>query len=394
MSASVSVSNLTKIYRQYHGPRALFRGLFFGHPPQTVVEALREVSFQVQPGEAFGIVGDNGAGKSTLLKILTGTAEPSSGTVRTDGDVAALLELGVGFHPDFTGRENIYFTGAMMGLGREELRERESEIIAFSELDRFIDEPVKTYSSGMYVRLGFAVATGFEFSILIIDEALAVGDQRFQKKCTDRILRFRKEGKTILFCSHNLYQVRTLCGRALWLDKGRPMALGPAADVVEAYNSFTRDNGKDDTAPVSSRAIPQTEVCWIESYQLTDSDGQVRNSFRSGETLVLEIVGIFQDHFEGRPAVGLSLLRNDGVVIYTGSTAMDGVVLESQGGNRFGAKFELSNCPLLAGQYCFHLYATDQDYLQSYDIVERVSPFTISDSGPDVGMVRLPHRWL
>jgi ABC-type polysaccharide/polyol phosphate transport system ATPase subunit len=394
MSASVSVTNLTKIYRQYHGPRALFRGLFFGHPPQTVVEALRDVSFQIQPGEAFGIVGDNGAGKSTLLKILTGTAEPDSGSVQTDGGVAALLELGVGFHPDFTGRENIYFTGAMMGLDREELRERESEIIAFSELENFIDEPVKTYSSGMYVRLGFSVATGFDFSILIIDEALAVGDQRFQKKCTDRILRFRKQGKTILFCSHNLYQVRTLCGRALWLDRGRPMALGPAPEVVESYTSFTRDNGDDKNPSIPKRATPQPEVCWIESFQLEDSDGRPRTAFRSGETLVLNMVGVFSERFEGQPALGLSLLRNDGVVVYTGSTAMDGIVLEPLGGNRFAARLEMAGCPLLGGQYHFNLYATDQDYLQSYDIVEKAAPFTVSDSGPDLGLVRLAHRWI
>ncbi|MEJ2082606.1 MAG: polysaccharide ABC transporter ATP-binding protein, partial [Acidobacteriota bacterium] len=310
-----------------------------GRPPQTLIRALEDVSFEIRQGESFGVVGDNGAGKSTLLKILTGTAVPNQGEVRVEGNVAALLELGVGFHLDFTGRENIYFTGAVMGLAREEVREREEEIIAFSELEEFIDQPVKTYSSGMYVRLGFAVATGFDFAVLIIDEALAVGDQRFQKKCTDRILGFKKEGKTILFCSHNLYQVRTLCGRALWLHRGRPMAIGPASEVVEAYNAFTREAPPPTSTSHRPGQTSPTQVCWVERVELTG--------------------------FELRHL-------SDGCFTAT-------------------AVFE--HCPLLSGRYHFHRYATDQAYLQSYDILEKAACFTISDSGPDVGLVRLPHTW-
>jgi lipopolysaccharide transport system ATP-binding protein len=392
MLTSVSVSNLTKLYRHYHGPRAMFRGLVLGRPPQTVTRALDGVSFRIQKGESFGIVGDNGAGKSTLLKILTGTAIPSQGEVSVEGNIAALLELGIGFHMDFTGRENIYFTGAVMGLKREEIRDREKEIIDFSELGEFIDEPVKTYSSGMYVRLGFAVATGFDFSVLIIDEALAVGDQRFQKKCTDRILGFKKEGKTILFCSHNLYQVRTLCGRALWLHRGRPMAIGPANEVVESYNAFTRETATSTSSSDTTERTPG-QVCWVEQVELAGEDGHPRTQFRSGSTLCLRIVGRFTDAFVGVPALGLSIVRNDEVVVYTTSTSMDGFELRRLSDGRFAATAVFERCPLLSGRYHFHLYATDQDYLQSYDILEKAASFTISDPGPDVGLVRLPHLW-
>ncbi len=393
MCTSVSVQNLTKIYRLYHGPRAMLKGLLLGQPPQTTIRALEDVSFQIHQGESFGIVGDNGAGKSTLLKVLTGTALPNEGEVTVRGNVAALLELGIGFHADFTGRENIYFTGAVMGLDREEIRDREEEIIAFSELDEFIDEPVKTYSSGMYVRLGFAVATGFDFSVLIIDEALAVGDQRFQKKCTDRILAFKEDGKTILFCSHNLYQVRTLCGRALWLHRGRPMALGPASEVVEAYNAFNRQAVTGSSPSPSSRASTPGQVCWVEDVELTGEDGRPQTRFRSGETISLRIVGRFTEEFVGVPALGLSIVRNDGIVIYTTSTSMDDFKLQELSSERFAATAVFQDCPLLSGRYGFHLYATDQNYLQSYDILQDAAAFTISDPGPDVGLVRLPHVW-
>jgi lipopolysaccharide transport system ATP-binding protein len=392
MSVSVRVSNLTKIYSQYHGPRALLGGLILGRPPQSVLEALKDVSFEVEEGEAFGLVGDNGAGKSTLLKVLTGTAVPSSGWIQVQGSVAALLELGVGFHPDFTGRENIYFSGAAMGLGREEVHSREDHIVGFSELGDFIDQPVKTYSSGMYVRLGFSVATGFDFSVLIIDEALAVGDQRFQKKCTDRILRFRREGKTILFCSHNLYQVRTLCRRALWLDRGEVRALGPAWEVVEAYNSFTRGGGVDNGERRTTR-VRGSEVCWIEGAELRNDRGDPAEQFRSGETLALRIVGRFTEGFGGTPGLGLSMVRSDGVVIYTTSTSMDGAAIRRLGEGLYETVACFPNCPLLAGEYYFHLYATDQDYLQSYDIMEKVAPFRVTDGGPDLGLVRLEHEW-
>ncbi len=394
MGVAVRTKDLTKIYRLYHGPRSMVAGLLFGRPPDTEIVALDNISVEVEEGEAFGVIGDNGAGKSTLLKILTGTAVPTRGEVQVQGRATALLEVGVGFHPDFTGRENLYFTGALMGLAREEIAEREGEIVAFSELGSFIDEPVKTYSSGMYVRLGFAVATGFDFSILIIDEALAVGDQGFQKKCTDRIAAFRKAGKTILFCSHNLYQVRTLCERALWLERGHPIRIGPAREVVTEYESSSRTRGTTATESVLTlNKMVRDDRCRVESVTVLDEHMQPVDRIHSGETFCVRLEGWFGPGFAGTPALGLSLLRDD-TVVYTTSTAMDGVLPRALADGRYTATIRFRKCPLLTGRYEVHAYATDEHYLQAYDAVVEAAFFTVVDEGPDTGLVRLEHDWI
>lgn len=391
MACAVTVSNLTKVYRLYHGPRAALAGLLWGRVPDTVTRALQEVTFSIQAGETFGVIGDNGAGKSTLLKILAGTTLPTSGSVEVSGRVAALLELGVGFHPEFTGRENIYFTGALMGLSREEVAAREEDIIAFSELERFIDEPVKTYSSGMFVRLGFAVATGFDCSVLIIDEALAVGDQRFQQKCLERIRRFRDEGKTILFCSHNLYQVRTLCGRALWLDQGRTQALGPSSEVVAAYEEFCRRRPREASGEDSGG---RDGPCRLRRVAVLDAAGEPCERFHSGEEIRIYLEGWFPPDFRGEPALGFSIVRGEDTVIYTTCTAMEGRQLQPVGPQIYAATVRLRECPLMAGRYRIHAYATDEAYLQPFDTRLDAAAFVVEDEGPDVGLVRLPHDWI
>jgi len=392
MTTIIEVTDLSKIYRLFRGPRALFKELILGLPSHTRIDALKGLAFQVQKGEAFGIVGDNGAGKTTLLKILTGTTFPTSGTVSVNGSVSALLELGAGFHPEFSGRQNIYFNGAVMGLSREEIRSREEQIINFSELARFIDEPVKTYSSGMYVRLGFSIATGFDSKILIIDEALAVGDQRFQKKCTDRILAFKRSGGTILFCSHNLHQVRTLCDRALWLHGGEVRSHGDASEVVDQYTHYSRGEEVDQG---DSRNISpgQESLCWIENVRLVDRSGVERDRFDSGEDLILEVHAHFDNGFEGLPGIGVSIVRNDGIEVYTTSSTMDQRELTRKGPEKYLGKIEFVNLPLLSGQYYFNVVTTDQENMQAYSLVEKAEPFRISDAGPDFGLVRLPHRW-
>ncbi|GAB4231553.1 MAG: ABC transporter ATP-binding protein [Acidobacteriota bacterium] len=391
MAGAVSVSKLTKIYRLYHGPRAALAGLLWGRAPDTVTAALQDVTFRIEPGETFGIVGDNGAGKSTLLKILAGTALPTSGYVEVSGRVAALLELGVGFHPEFTGRENIYFTGALMGLDREEVAAREAEIIAFSELGRFIDEPVKTYSSGMFVRLGFAVATGFDCAVLIIDEALAVGDQRFQQKCLERIRRFRDQGRTILFCSHNLYQVRTLCRRTLWLDQGRIRALGPSSEVVAAYEEYCRRRPRQEG---ETEGGGDDQPCRIRRVAVLDAAGQPRERFRSGEEIRIYLEGWFPAGFPGEPALGFSIVRGEDTAIYTTCTAMENRRLRAVGNEIYAATVRLRECPLMAGRYRIHAYATDEAYLQAFDTRLDAAAFVVEDEAPDVGLVRLPHDWL
>jgi lipopolysaccharide transport system ATP-binding protein len=393
MTPAVDVKTLSKVYKHYWGPRSLLKEVLLGVPAHTPQWALRDVSFELTEGEAFGIVGNNGAGKSTLLKILAGTAFPTSGRAVVSGRVSALLELGAGFHPDFSGRENIYFNGALLGLARDEIQAREREIIDFSELDEFIDKPVKTYSSGMFLRLAFAVAIGFDPSVLIIDEALAVGDQHFQKKCTDRIMQFKRDRKTIIFCSHNLYQVKTLCDRALWLDRGNVVALGPAASVVDQYTNEMRDE-RDSAEKAEGRksAGGNTLGCLIEEVRLLNFQGQPTTEFSPGDSVRLDVRAYFSPHFKGKPGIGVSIVRNDGFHLYTVSSAGDGVDLQELEPGRFGATLIFPNIPLLSGVYHFNVVTTDQDNFQAYHVVECAASFTIH-SPQENGSVKLEYQW-
>ncbi|MEG0004088.1 MAG: ABC transporter ATP-binding protein, partial [Comamonas sp.] len=220
---AIDASGLSKRYPLYNNPSDRLMSLLWGRK-QTQEQsfwALQDVNLQVARGEVVGLVGRNGAGKSTLLQLLCGTIPASSGALRVQGRVAALLELGAGFNPDFTGIENIFMNGAILGMKRQEIEQRLDEIVEFADIGDFIHKPVKTYSSGMYVRLAFAVATSTDPDILIIDEALSVGDGAFARKSFDRIMRLKEAGKTIFFCSHSMYQVEALCARAIWMEKGR-----------------------------------------------------------------------------------------------------------------------------------------------------------------------------
>jgi lipopolysaccharide transport system ATP-binding protein len=234
------------------------------------------VSLELARGQCLGVVGHNGAGKSTLLKLICGTVQPTQGRVERHGRITAILELGAGFHPDFTGRQNLYFGGSLIGIEHDQMARLEAQVLAFAEIGEAIDRPVKTYSSGMVVRLAFALVTAVEPDLLIIDEALAVGDQRFQKKCIERIEAFRANGCTILFCSHSPYHVRQLCDVALWLDHGRVMELGPTEPVIGAYEMHTRmlaapaasDEAKAAAAPRHRRPRPMA-MTWPPSCRWT-----------------------------------------------------------------------------------------------------------------------------
>lgn len=239
MSALIA-SNLAKAYRRYHKPIDSLKELVFRRQYHEQFWALKGVSFTCEPGGVLGVVGDNGAGKSSLLKLLAGTMQPTQGELVVNGRVSAILELGSGFHPDFTGLENIHLGCAVLGLSATQIAAKVDDIIDFSELADFIDQPVKTYSSGMFVRLAFAVVTSVDPDILIVDEALSVGDQHFQKKSMDRMMSFKTQGKALVFCSHSLYHVKELCQRAIWLDKGVIKALGDSGDVIDQYNDHIR----------------------------------------------------------------------------------------------------------------------------------------------------------
>ena len=391
MKPAVRAVGLSKFYGSHWNPRSLLRQIVTGREPAHRIRALEGVSFQVEAGRALGVVGQNGSGKTTLLKLVSGAAHPSSGRVELDGSVGALLDLGAGFHPEFSGRENIRFSGALMGLEPDLVREAEDRIVAFSELEEFIDQPVRTYSAGMYVRLGFAVSTGFDPSVLVIDEALAVGDQPFQKKCTDRIVSIKKRGAAIVICSHNLYQIKTLCEEAVWLREGRPQSQGDAVTVVEDYGRYLGQasgprNGDADTAGSQS---PLT--CRIESLRLEDGSGSRCESFRTGETLRLEIAAEFASGFRGRPSLRVAVRRDDGLTIHeTRTRSIE--ELQALGGGRYRGRLTLRELPLLAGGYrvlvaaCSH---SEDPEPGSWKAV----PFSVRSRGRESGAVRMEHRW-
>ena len=234
----ITVDNLYKDFKIYERPQDRLKEIILRRPQHKLYHVLSDISFAVPDGKSLGIIGDNGAGKSTLLKLLVGTLQPTGGDITIRGQVAALLELGAGFHPEFTGRKNIYLNASLLGVPDENIEQMENDIIEFSELDYFIDRPVKTYSSGMYVRLAFSIATMVRPDILVIDEALSVGDMAFQKKCVQRMNEFREQRKTMVFCSHSMFHVQELCDTAIWLDKGQIKEMGDSDRVVGHYEDF------------------------------------------------------------------------------------------------------------------------------------------------------------
>jgi len=347
-------------------------------------------------GESLGVIGENGAGKSTFLRILAGTATASEGTAETRGTIGALLDLGAGFHPDYTGRENIYLNGAIMGIGRAEIQEKIEEIIEFSGLREFIDQPVKTYSTGMYVRLGFSVATAIDPDILIIDEVLSVGDERFQRKCIGRIEQFLEQRKTMVICSHSTYVIKKLCRSALWLDHGKIMAIGRASEVCDEYQDFVRRKEAEEQAVQAAvSATPATvadcsPVELIEA-RVCDEQGKDRDLFNLGETIRVRMVADAHD-YEETPILAVGIVRNDGVSLYGVSTEMDGIQPKAMGGRRYGLVYELPNARLLPGRYEVRMHAADQAGLRVLDT--KVQEILIRGETKEFGIFRVEHRWL
>src|SRR5499425_329974 len=244
MPPAIALSHVSKVYRRYSGKQfatlksaLLQRSILRDLQPSEAFVALKDVSFSVPKGSTFGVIGRNGSGKSTALKLVAGITKPTSGTVRVDGRISALIELGAGFHPEISGRENVFINGIMLGLTKREIQQRFDDIVDFAELRDFIDAPVKTYSSGMYMRLGFAVAIHVNPDVLLVDEVLAVGDEGFTHKCLDKFAEFRRRNKTILLVTHSLSLVERFCDEALWLDEGHARAHGDPRRVVDAYLS-------------------------------------------------------------------------------------------------------------------------------------------------------------
>lgn len=358
--------------------------------------ALRDVSFRMATGDSLGIIGENGAGKSTLLRILARTTTASNGTVAVLGSVGALLDLGAGFHPDYTGKENVYLSGAIMGFSRAAMEEKIEEIIEFSGLQEFIDQPVKTYSSGMYVRLGFTLATAIDPDILIIDEVLAVGDEGFQRKCIARIERFLEQQKTMVLCSHATYLVKKLCKSAIWLDHGRIMRIGRASEVCDEYQDFVRRKEREEGAAQSAAPTPaakQTHGIPVELIEarICDEQGRERDLFSVGETIRVRMVADAHDYKE-IPMLSIGIVRNDGAALYGLTTEMDDVQPRSMGGSRYGLVLELPKAQLLPGRYEIRMHTLDRLGVRLMDT--KVQEIVIRGETGELGIYRVEHRWL
>lgn len=347
--------------------------------------ALDGIDFELKRGESLGLIGVNGAGKSTLLKIIAGVVRPTRGTVEVNGRVSALLELGSGFHPEYTGRENIYLSAALMGLTRAQTRERVESIVAFADIGEHIDQPIKHYSSGMVVRLGFAVASTLQPDVLITDEVLAVGDESFQKKCVRWLESYLDGGGTLLLVSHSMFHVQTLCRRALWLHEGRVRLEGTSFDVTREYLTWHEERDREDRpAPrPASSTVPRIVETWIE-----DAGGSPRATFAMGEDVVLQGVASGPD---GRaPVVLLGVVRADGSAVYGVHSDESGFVPNPLGGDRYGFALRLQSVSLLPGKYIARAHALDPEGLRLFDTVE--APFVVTGETRDYGFVRLSHR--
>jgi len=394
---AIEAHSVSKIYRIYANPKDRIKELLFKKPLHVAFAALNNVSFSVNRGETFGIIGENGAGKSTMLKILAATLNPTSGSVKVRGRVAALLELGAGFHPDFTGEENIYMNAALLGLSRKEVEAKFDQIVSFSELGDFIWRPVRIYSSGMYVRLAFSIATSVDPDILVVDEALSVGDLYFQKKSIERLMGFRKAGKTIIFCTHNLYQVKLLCNRAIWLKNGNVASIGDVDRTVSNYESYLMakelpsDEVKgDDPKPKENNYGRELRLDFI---RVVDEAGKEKNRFRTFEDLYVDIT------LQGlSPSVschlGLVISRPDHIHCFATSTQMDKLPpFTLKQGEKRVMRFKLPGMRLLAGEYLLCVYVLDEHGVRIHDLVEYVSPFFVSHSGAEMGISYMDHQW-
>jgi len=419
-NTAIRVAHMSKCYHMYAQPGDRLKQAFaslasqlFGlqtTPYFREFWSLKDVSFEVKKGETLGIIGRNGAGKSTLLQILCGTLTPTSGTVQTYGRVAALLELGAGFNPEFTGRENIVMNASVLGLTDLEIKDRIEDIIAFADIGPFIDQPVKTYSSGMYVRLAFSIATSVDPDILVIDEALSVGDGSFARKSFDRIIALRDAGKTILFCSHSLYQVEAICDRVVWLDGGQVQVMGEPAKAIVAYNAMLSKL----SSPVSALSFTaqvkhahdteqavQTEVVkapagvayikqvTVRSDGLDGKDLQVS----SRKSLVQIQLDFLSDVNLPAPSVAVVITDSEGREITSAGTVNDKVPLQISANGEGSALLSYEHFPLLKGVYWVNVLLMCEKGIHIYEPAEKVAKLTVHQSDSEIGIVSLPHHW-
>lgn len=402
---TIRFEGIEKTYMVYSRPQDRLWEWVTRKQRHRIHVALTGVDFEVQAGETFGLIGENGAGKSTLLKIAAGTIRPTRGQVFQEGRVAALLELGAGFHPEESGYDNIRFMAALHGLEGTAMEDFIVRATAFSELTKeTLERPVKTYSSGMFMRLAFAAATAIDPDVLIVDEALSVGDLHFQKKSLNRILELRERGATVLFCSHNLYQVRSLCQRAAWIHGGRIQAIGATEGVVTAYEAHERrryahlradavvDVSRNATSPTPAAGITTAPLVKIAHLITETSDGINPAQVDSFQDLTVEIQ--VESYCDARFHIGFSIVRPDKDNVFGTSTQFHNPPRPLCGAGTHRLRVRFPRLPLLSGEYLWNVYTLDDTGLQVLDMAELIQPFTVlNQKNREVGLVWLDHEW-
>jgi ABC-type polysaccharide/polyol phosphate transport system ATPase subunit len=433
---AIELVNVSKIYRRYGGRQfatlksaLLQRSILRELRPSETFSALSGVSFSVPRGSTFGVIGRNGSGKSTALKLVAGITKPTSGTVRVDGRISALIELGAGFHPEISGRENVYINGIMLGLTKRQVQGRFDDIVDFAELREFIDAPVKTYSSGMYMRLGFAVAIHVDPDVLLVDEVLAVGDEGFTHKCLDKFAELRRRGKTILLVTHSLSLVERFCDTAVWLDGGRLHAHGDPRRVVDAYLMDVEHNEEQLLATTTARAVEATSVAEmpaqaeepasataspaVDPDQPTDMFRATEGRWGSREVEITEVAFLGHDlqpsfvFHSGDPisirlkiraehpvtdfVFGVGLFNADGVCCYGTNTYAEEMEPERLSGD-VEVTFEVDAMDLVEGTYKVDVAVHKRDGVP-YDYHRLLYTFRIKSRTRDVGIYRPRHRW-
>jgi ABC-type polysaccharide/polyol phosphate transport system ATPase subunit len=443
---AIELTHVSKVYRRYGGKHfatlksaLLQRSIVRDLQPSETFPALTDVTFTVPKGSTYGVIGRNGSGKSTALKLVAGITKPTSGTVKVEGRISALIELGAGFHPEISGRENVFINGIMLGLTKREIQERFDEIVEFAELREFIDAPVKTYSSGMYMRLGFAVAINVSPDVLLVDEVLAVGDEGFTHKCLDKFAEFRRRGKTILLVTHSLNLVERFCDEALWLDGGQAMAHGDPKRVIGAYLTKVEEGEERLLAQTSAKALenagqdgrsgqkqpadptanmfqategrPATgsgrpeepadafraiEGRWgsreveIVDVAFLDAAGQPSHVFHSGDAVAVCVkvrAAKAVDDF----VFGVGLFNAEGVCCYATNTDLEEMRSERLSGDA-EATFSIDSLDLVEGTYKVDVAVHKRDGF-AYDYHRLLYTFRVKSRTRDVGIYRPRHRW-
>lgn len=395
--SAISLSNVSKRFRYYQeGPRSIQRSILHRSSRQfDEVWALREVSLAVTQASCLGLIGSNGSGKSTLLRVMAGIYRPTSGKVNVEGRVSALLDLGAGFQPELTGRENIFLTGALAGIGRKQMNRELDAIVDFSGLERFVDTPVKFYSSGMQVRLAFSLALNVEPEVLLLDEVFAVGDEDFQRKSYDRMKALQESGTTTVFVSHSLETITTICDSAAWLDQGALVATGSASDVVDGYIHHVNQQEKarlDEESESTEDVSPPATGVSLGGLTFVDSEGRPASAVESGDTISIRYHYRTESLIE-RPVFGMEVWHDSGYLVSKNHMRIGGQA--GKFGHSGVVQATIEALPLGAGIYRVWAWAMDGDLLRLLDMTEpallRVRPSSLGEGSE--GIVELAPTW-